>query len=126
MPNKKRILVVEDQEDMQTIYRSYFDNENAYEVMIASDGQDAIRKLDDAKYDLVIMDIIMDPMSGDTLFVYLKSVTETKDLPIIVVSVLGPELLEDFKKIEKQVHFLQKPITKKALFDEIDEILVGD
>jgi CheY-like chemotaxis protein len=123
MSKQNRILIVEDQEDMQTIYESYFENEPAYEITIVSDGQEAIRKLDECEFDLVVMDIIMEPMSGDTLFVYLKSVVETKDLPIIVVSVLGPEFLEGFRKIEKRVEFLQKPIVKKALFERIESMI---
>jgi twitching motility two-component system response regulator PilH len=125
MQKPKKILIVEDQKDMQTIYASYFAGEKGYSIEIASDGQRAIRKLDLGPFDLVIMDVIMDPMPGDTLFVYLKSVAETKNIPIIVVSVLGQELLQGFKKVEGEVHLLQKPITKVALFEEIDRILKG-
>lgn len=119
----KNILIIEDDKDMHRIYEDMFKTEGKkYKIEILDDATIALKRLKEEKYDLVILDIIMEPMSGDSFFVYLRENIKTTDIPVLIVSVLSPDTLVQLKKIN-HVQFFQKPITKEQLLKKIDEIL---
>lgn len=118
----KRILIVEDEKDMQEIYADMFRNQKNYSVDIVDGALTAARKLNEGDYDLIILDIIMSPIAGDSFFVYLRSGKNTEDIPVLVVSVLGDEILDKLKQID-HAHFIQKPITKEQLLEKVDSLL---
>ncbi|MFA4874193.1 MAG: response regulator [bacterium] len=119
---KVHILVVEDNPDMLEIYTNMFKGESRFEVDMLSDAMHALRRLEDKKYDLVILDIIMEPLTGESFFVYLRGNAKTMHLPVVVVSVLEPHTLDALKRLNHST-ILQKPIHKDELFKAIDEML---
>lgn len=116
----KSILIVEDEKDMQEIYKDMFAGQTKYEIDIEGGTMPALRRLAQKRYDMIILDIIMDPIPGDSFFVYLKSDIRTESIPVIIVSVLKEDTLENLKKIGNKVRFLQKPISKEKLFSTIE------
>ncbi len=119
----KKILIVEDDPGMQKIYEVMFEGQaDEYQAMIEGDACRAFRKLAEDKFDLVILDIIMEPMDGESFFACLREDPREKAVPVIVVSVLDPPGLEYMAKYGK-VDFLQKPVTGEQLFDKIHSIL---
>lgn len=118
----KRIMIVEDDESTQEIYRDIFDKERGYFVNIVDTAESALKALRADAYDLVLLDIIMEPMAGDSFLIYLRKDPRTANIPVIVVSVLGEEILKALRKIDR-VKILQKPITKEVLFKKITQAL---
>lgn len=118
----KRIMIVEDDESTQEIYRDIFDKERGYFVNIVDTAESALKALRADAYDLVLLDIIMEPMAGDSFLIYLRKDPRTANIPVIVVSVLGEEILKTLRKIDR-VKILQKPITKEVLFKKITQAL---
>jgi len=119
----KKILIVEDERGMQDIYRDMFsDDDRDFSLEIVADGQEGLKALQKNAYDLVILDVIMEPVTGDSFFVHMRSDENIRTIPVLVVSVISPELLERMKRLN-HVHFLQKPITKEGLFMTINRIL---
>jgi len=120
---RKTILIVEDNEEMQTIYASLFEvRADKYEVEILGEAVRAFKRLKEKPFDLVILDMIMEPMDGEEFFSCVRNDTEILNMPILVVSVLGPDDLEHLKKLG-HVNFLQKPITADQLFEKIDQLI---
>ncbi|MFH1652497.1 MAG: response regulator [Pseudomonadota bacterium] len=117
-------MIVEDSEDMQSIYRDMFSTESGYEIDIDSDACSALDKVckDPKKYDLIILDIIMEPMSGDAFFIHLRAHESTKHIPVIVVSVLERSVLETLTKIEN-IEILEKPLNREELFGALHKVL---
>ncbi len=120
----RKILIVEDEKDMQEIYRDLFEGQAKYEVDIESGTMPALRKLTAKNYDLIILDIIMEPIAGDSFFVYLRSDNKTSSIPVLVVSVLGPEIMEKLRRVD-HAFYMQKPVTKEKLFEKLDDIITG-
>ncbi len=118
----RKILIVEDDSDMQEIYRDIFRDESNYEIELESDPLDGLKKTKQKAYDLIILDIIMDPIPGDSFFVYLRDEDKIKHIPILVVSILGEDSLELLKRLG-QTDFLKKPIKKEELMKKINKIL---
>jgi len=115
----KRILVVEDSKDMRDIYKSYFHaHADEFDVDIQADATKALERLKSSAYDLIVTDIIMEPMTGESFLVYARDNTSSKGLPIVVVSVLSDSVLRGLSRFDN-VHFLQKPITEEQLIGTI-------
>jgi len=119
---KVRILIVDDNEDMLEIYDNMFKGEDRYEVDMMDDAMQALRKIGEKSYDLIITDIIMEPLTGESFFVYLRSDERTMNIPVIAVTVLEPHMINTMNKVDHSI-VLQKPIRKEDLFHSIGKCL---
>ncbi len=86
-PSFKRILLVEDNDDMQSfLQRSLSEN---YYVFMASNGQEGWDIVQNVKPDLVISDIMMPKMNGDELCSKIKSDINISHIPVILLTALN-------------------------------------
>ena len=85
-----RILVADD-EPNQLELLTYNLTQADFEVIRAEDGQQALDMIDEHRPDLVIIDWMMPHMSGIDVCRTLRSRSETKRLPIIILSARGEE-----------------------------------
>ncbi|MBX6321389.1 MAG: response regulator [Rhodospirillaceae bacterium] len=83
---KMPILVVDDYKTMLRIIRSLLKQLGFDNVDESTDGQDALLKLRSKKYDLVISDWNMEPMSGLQLLKEVRADDRTADVPFIMVT----------------------------------------
>ena len=108
--DKKRILLVDDEDGIQLLYREEFEDEG-YEVVSAANGEEAMEKFSQEPPDLVILDINMPGMTGIEV---LRRMKETKpDLPVILSSAY-PEYKQDFGSWASEEY-----IVKSANMDEL-------
>jgi CheY-like chemotaxis protein len=77
----KRILVVDDEEAIRLLYREEL-TDAGYQVELAADGQEALRKLQAGRPDLMTVDIKMPGMDGLELVSRVREVH--RDLPVII------------------------------------------
>ncbi|MBI4840877.1 MAG: response regulator [candidate division NC10 bacterium] len=86
----KTILVVDDEEAIRLLYREEL-SDAGYQVQVAANASEALRMVQQARPDLMTIDIKMPGMDGIEL---LRKVREThRDLPIIICTAYG-----DFKR----------------------------
>jgi two-component system, cell cycle response regulator DivK len=81
----KRILVVEDQEDLRGVLRDLLAG-SGYAVIEAADGRDGITKAKSDRPDLILMDIQMPVLDGYEATRQIKADADLKGTPIIAVS----------------------------------------
>ncbi|MFH1552162.1 MAG: response regulator [Candidatus Omnitrophota bacterium] len=118
----KRILIF-DTEDMQYLYRPMFKGkEDEYEIEFEEKGLAAFKRLKEASPDLVILEILMEPMNGQKFYSLVRSDPEIGKVPILVVSVLSPESLRHLKKFN-EIEVLQKPVSEEQLFNKIEKMI---
>ena len=91
MKNAK-ILVVDDEENIRLLFKEELEEEG-YAVEVASNGYDALQKLRDAQFDVVVMDIKMPGMDGIQTLNEIKN--SNKDQAVILCSAYG-EFKQDF------------------------------
>ena len=89
MTNNKRILVVDDEQDLCEILKFNLENEG-YEVETADSAETALT-LDLSSFNLLLLDVMMGEMSGFALAKKLKGQEETKDIPIIFLTARDTE-----------------------------------
>jgi len=117
----KNILVVEDSDTMRFIYQEYFDGENDYRLDLAASAKEGSQRLEEKDFDLVILDVMMDDVSGDTFCGYLRGLPRTKDLPVLFISVLEEKVLEKMKE-RYQAPYLRKPVDKDEMIKKIQSL----
>ena len=76
-----RVLLVEDEKNQQLLYEQEL-SEDGYEVMVASDGREALAKLREHRPDVVVLDISMPGMDGIETLGKILSVDNT--IPVIL------------------------------------------
>lgn len=81
----KKILIIEDDEVVATIYRKKMTAEG-YAVDVAGDGAQGLEKIRAGRPDLVIVDLIIPEVPGVEVIKHIRSNPETSQLPIVVLS----------------------------------------
>ena len=85
-----RLLIVEDSPELLEAAGDFFREEGSglWDVVTASDGNDALAKVKNESFDLMILDIMLPGASG---FDICRAARKTSDCPIIFVTALGSE-----------------------------------
>lgn len=88
MDNKKRILLVEDDAALSTVYRSRLEIEG-FEVKEVNNGEEALSVAIDFKPDLILLDAMMPKISGFDVLDILRNTQETMNIRIIMLTALS-------------------------------------
>ncbi|MFQ5862392.1 MAG: response regulator [Candidatus Brocadiales bacterium] len=113
----KEILIVEDDQEIQGFYKEMLKGED-YNLTIVSSGKEGITRIKEKRFDLIILDIIMEEPTGDRLFALLRKSPMYKEVPVIFVSVFKKEAYACTKALG-HVSYLEKPFAKEDLLEEI-------
>lgn len=92
----KKILVVEDDRPLSRALELKLTNEG-FQPIVVSDGEQALKILENEKFDLILLDLILPKVDGFGVLAELKSKNST--IPVIVLSNLGQEA--DAKKAKE-------------------------
>jgi two-component system, OmpR family, response regulator VicR len=117
---QKKILIVDDEEDVRESVRMIL-NANGFITETAVDGDDCIKKVNEIKPDLILLDIMMPG----------KPVSEIiKELPDIKIAFMSVVRISDARKRglcsqPNIVDFFQKPFNVSDLVDRVEFILNG-
>jgi len=84
----KKILLVEDEKIIVDVLEKKLVKEG-YEVVVAQDGEEGLRKMKEVKPDLVLLDIVMPKKGGFEVMEEMKKDKELKETPVIVISNSG-------------------------------------
>jgi len=87
---KPLVMIVEDEAALVTMLRYNLEKEG-YRVCEASDGEEAITMVDEAKPDLILLDWMLPVMSGIEVCRQLRRKPATHDIPIIMITARGEE-----------------------------------
>ena len=113
------ILVVDDDEGIRTLVKKYL-NENNYLVTTANSAEDAYKKIQIIKFDLIILDIMMPGKSG---LEFIKENQKKLDTPVILLTAKG-EANERVEGLEVGADdYLPKPFEPKELILRIQNII---
>lgn len=81
----KRVLVVDDDEDMQALLQTVLEGQD-YQVVTAEDGLVALQELEKATPDLIVLDLMMPRMDGYAFAEELRRRGLQSTIPVIVLS----------------------------------------
>ncbi len=117
----KKILIVEDDEDLHVLYRLYLQGQS-YQIIQARNGQEGLDQVAANKPDLIILDMIMPVMDGEEFIQKLRFEKKVNDVPVIIASVNDkiPATLLEKTKVRT---VLKKPFPIEVLLKEIEAAL---
>jgi two-component system, cell cycle response regulator DivK len=110
----KRILVVEDQEDLRAILRDFL-TASGYEVIEAVDGGEGVAKARAERPDLVLMDIQLPVLDGYEATRQIKAVPDHSATPIIALSSFAMKGDEEKARASGCDDYVTKPYSPVAL-----------
>src|SRR4051812_48928342 len=84
------ILVVEDEDSLSTLLQYNLQKEG-YDVALAGDGEEAMLKIEERLPDLVVLDWMLPKISGIEVCRRLRARSETRNLPVIMLTARGEE-----------------------------------
>ena len=115
--SKKTILIVDDEMSVRLMLEGMLKDE--YDVIQASNGDEAIQRAIEHQPDLILMDIMMPRVDGYTACYKIKEIPQLKDTPIILISGVGHDLN---KKMGMQFG-ADGYLTKPFKLDEMEAVI---
>jgi len=121
--DKKRILLVEDDVFIRDIYETKLKQEG-FEVMMAENGVDAFKKLENFLPDAVLLDIVMPYMDGMDFLKKFRQDEKWKNIPVIMLSNLSDkERVIDAKALGISDYLIKSHFTPSEVFNKINALL---
>ncbi len=122
MTQKKRIILIEDEEDIAALLKLQAEL-SGYKLHVEVDGINGYRAIEREKPDLVLLDIMLPGQNGFDVCRKMKNNADLKNIPIIILTakaeeidvILGLELGAD--------DYIAKPFSPKILFSKIKALL---
>ena len=116
----RRVLVVDDDPAVRKSFDRVLTGKG-YAVITAENGEEALRKLNEEKYDLVYSDIRMPGMSG--LEVAEKVRARRPWTPVVIITGYGTDIAEERAKAAGVSKFLHKPLSPAMIEDSARDVL---
>ena len=127
----KSILIIEDESDVSQFFKMALEDAG-YEVTVADNAEAAMKSIKANPPDLMTLDLIMPNQTGISLFKELRTSSEYKEIPIIVITGVDQDTKQAFshkhlfKKL-KIVHepeaYLVKPVSSDTLTKTVEQVL---
>lgn len=115
----KKILIVEDEPDIQEILETYLQHAG-YETTLAGDGVEALEKFQEGAFDLVLLDVLLPKIDG---FGVCECIRRTSNVPLLMLTALDGEE-EQLRGFGLEIDdYVTKPFSMPILLQKIRAIL---
>ena len=119
----RRILLIEDEPDIQTVVKFTLEATGGHHVTVAADGLQGLEVARAEQPDVILLDVMMPHMDGHELLRLLKASDRTSSIPVIFLSAQAQQ-----KDVEAGLElgadgYLTKPFDSRTLNDQVEEIV---
>lgn len=116
------ILVCDDDPSVRTVLETMLEQQD-YRVITVSSGQAAVAQATAQKPDVILLNLLMPGMSGGETLAALKARSQTRDIPVIILSGLSPE---EGDNLHSEIsNWIIKPPDEAVLFQALQQALVS-
>jgi len=121
----KRILAVDDSEALRNLLMALL-SRAGYDVALAADGRDALKKLKSFEPDLILLDIQMPRLDGWEFLELAHKQHDLDDVPVIIFT--GKPEPEDHERemARRYTAYVTKKVRGEELLDLIARVLAGE
>jgi adenylate cyclase len=121
--DRPAILIVDDNEDNRYTLQTLLEADGFERIASASGGNEAVRMIENEKFSLVLLDMMMPDLNGDEVLRLIRSKADTRDIPVVMISADT-----DTEKISKCIElgaddYLPKPFNPNILRARIGSAL---
>ncbi len=118
------ILVVEDSAAQQEMMKDLLEG-SGLDVTIASDGIEALQRIQGHPPDLVLLDIVMPKMNGYEVCRRIKANLATQNVPVVMCSAKGEEFDRYWGMKQGADAYIAKPFQPTELVGTVKQLLQG-
>jgi CheY-like chemotaxis protein len=122
---RRRVLVVDDEPDVLLLCRVNLEFEG-YEVVEASDGEQAMERLSEQTFDVMLLDVMMPKMDGWQVLEAVKADDELKDLPVVMLTAKVQDQDQIRGWSQGAADYITKPFSPLALSQVLQDVLATD
>ncbi|MDD5282305.1 MAG: response regulator [Candidatus Omnitrophica bacterium] len=120
----KKILLVDDEPHIIMMLENRMKHAG-YDVITASDGQEALAKAHKEKPDLIILDLMLPKLDGYKVCRMLKFDEKYKHIPIIMLSARAQEADKKMGETVGADGYITKPFEPQVLLGKVSDLLMG-
>jgi CheY-like chemotaxis protein len=119
----KKILIVEDDTFLQGLTATKLSKEG-YEVLTASNGEDAVKKVTTEVPDFVLLDLVLPGIDGFGILEQIRKNEKTKAIPVIIFSNLAEDKdIQRAKELGANEFMIKSNFTLDELAEKISQII---
>ncbi len=122
MATKPKVLLIEDDPTLRQLYKEAFDHAG-FEVLEADDGQYGVDLALQHRPEALILDLMLPRQGGLHVLRILRSMPETRTMPIIILTALPNPEYKEMAKDRVQGYFLKTQIKPGELVDAVRKLL---
>jgi two-component system phosphate regulon response regulator PhoB len=116
------LLVADDDEDILTLVQLRL-SRSGYEVVVARDGEEALRLAHERSPDLVVLDWMMPKISGVEVLRQLRASEATAAIPVVLLTARASELDVQEGMAAGADDYIEKPFSPQELAVRVQTIL---
>ena len=116
----KTVFIVEDDEAIGTLLVQVIEQETPYQVVLASDGSQALKMLRTVKPDVLILDYGLPDMNGLEFYDTIHTVKALEHLPVLIVTAEAARIQKEVKA--RQLWQLKKPFDLTDFLEAIERL----
>jgi len=125
MATKNKILLAEDDHALSNAYNNGL-TQAGFDVVLATDGKEAIEKIKSEKPDLVLLDIMMPNKNGFEVLEEIKKDDSLQSISVIILSNLGQESdINKGKELGALDHLVKSDLSMQELVEKVKYYLAG-
>jgi DNA-binding response OmpR family regulator len=113
-----RVLIIDDNEELREFLALSL-TEAAIEAVVANDPEDALRKIENEKFDVLIIDSVMEGGDGIELTQQIRATRAGKNVPILLMSSMSTALARRMAKSVGCNEFLVKPFGTLQFVEQV-------
>lgn len=118
----QKIMMVEDDLDIQTVAQLALETVGGFEVKICSSGQEALSEVSEFAPHLILLDVMMPEMDGPTTLKRLRETDIAKKIPVIFMTAKAQAHEVEHYKNLGALDVITKPFDPMTLSNQIKEI----
>lgn len=117
MGQRKRILYIEDETDLQWLVKHILESIGGFEVLVCGSGVEGLRSMEVFQPDLVLLDVMMPDMDGFSVLRALRSRSESATVPVVFLTA-RTQVNDEY--LELGAHgVIEKPFEPSGLVEQV-------
>lgn len=121
--NKKKILIVEDDSTLSSMYKTKFELDG-FEVVAMANGAEGLEAARKDRFDIIFLDVILPQLDGFAVLEEIKKDPKIKNIPVVMLTNLGTqEDMDKGKKMGAVDYIVKASLTPSQVSDKIKEYI---
>ncbi len=117
-----KVLIVDDSPTEVHIFSSAL-SDAGHDVLVASDGEEGVRKANEQQPDVILMDVVMPGLNGFQATRKIHRNSSTRHIPIIIVTTKDQDTDREWGMRQGAKDYLVKPVDMKELLQKVSQLV---